>query len=309
VLDAVRRTVRGRGRAILLVDRKGYAGGLQCAECGAVERCSRCGVAMAYDRQHRRLHCRLCGRERPAPDTCTRCDAPRLLPVGAGTERVTAAIRRFTAHVWRFDSDVIRPGQDPTAALAPFRAHAGVLVATALVLPYLEGLRPNLIAVVAADRLLHRPEYRAAERALALLRMIGMASRAQVLVETAAPGHPAVAAATAPSLRPFYDDELRLREQLGYPPFRTLVALTLTAARTAALEMATARVAAAASSWLEVLGPISPPVSPGARRVTHELVIKTTDRAAAQAVLVPLVTGRGMRRDVRVAVDVDPHEI
>jgi primosomal protein N' (replication factor Y) len=247
--------------------------------------------------------------ERQAPSTCSRCGAPRLLPVGAGTERVTAALRRATAHVWRFDSDVVGPGRAAADVLAPFRARAGVLVATALVLPHLENLRPDLVVVVAADRLLHRPEYRAAERALAFLRAVGMASRTQVLVETAEPAHTAIAASTAPSLRPFYNEELRIRGELGYPPFRTLIAVTMAARTTALLDEVAARLAAAAPSSLEILGPIPLPSPRGARLLRRELVIKTTDRAAARAAFIPLLIGGDRLARVRLAVDVDPHEI
>lgn len=319
VLDAVRRTVRRGGRAVVLADRKGYAGGLHCTECGAVERCPRCDVAMAYDRRLRRLRCRICGRTLEAPEVCSRCGAARLTPLGAGTERVATAMRRIAASVWRFDSDVLPRGGDASAALAPFRHRAGVLVATQLVLPYLEDLHPDLVAVVSADRWLHRPEFRAAERALALLRTIGMAVRAQVLVETADATHPAIRAATASSLRPFYADEIALREALGYPPFRSLYAITVTAGSAAAADSVAARLAAGASPSIEILGPSPLPSLPetprgsrgpeARRQLRYEIVIKATDREAARALVWPLLIGSGLPRGVRITADVDPHDL
>jgi len=317
VLDAVRREVRHGGRVVLLADRKGYAGGLHCAECGAVEPCPSCGVAMAYDRRGRRLHCRVCGRSREAPHVCSRCGAPRLAPLGAGTERIAATIRRITAAVWRFDSDVLPPGRDPAAALQSFRDRGGVLVATSLVLPHLAELRPTLVAVVAADRLLHRPEFRAAERALALLRTVGIAARAQVLIETADPSHPALRATMAPSLRPFYTDEIALREGLGYPPFRSLVAITVTARSPASAEAVAAHLAAGASPGLDVLGPtpllgsvLGSSRGPKARpQMRQAFVIKAADRAAARQLLWPLLLGTGAPKDVRITADVDPHDL
>ncbi len=317
VLDAIRRTVRRGGRAVVLADRKGYAGGLHCTECGAVERCPHCGVAMAYDRRLRRLRCRICGRTMEAPQVCSRCGAARLTPLGAGTERVAAAIRRSAGPVWRFDSDVLPRGGDAAAALAPFRHRPGVLVATPLVLPHLAELHPDLTAVVSADRWLHRPEFRAAERALALLRTIGMAARAQVLVETADPTHPAVRAATAPSLRPFYADEIALREVLGYPPFRSLLVIAMTAGSTASADAIAARLVAGASPSIEVLGPSPlPGPAPGSSRglkarrlLRYEIIIKATDREAARALVWPLLVGKGLPRDVRITVDVDPHDL
>jgi primosomal protein N' (replication factor Y) len=307
--DAVLSTARRRGRVVLLCDRKGYAGGLQCGECGAVAQCSRCGVAMPYDRSRRRLRCRFCARTEAAPHVCSRCGAARLMPVGAGSERLVALLRRITPAVWRFDSDILGSGADPAALLAPFRERGGVLVATSLVLPHLGALRPDLVGFVAADRMLHRPEYRAAERALALIRTVGMATRALVLVETADPSHPAVRAVTAPSLRPFYAGELEMREALGYPPFRSLMALRITARAQAAAEAVAARLAAGATPDLEILGPIPEAGAPWEGRARWEIVVKAADRAAANRLVRPLLLGIGVPRDVRISADVDPHDL
>ena len=303
VADALRRVVRRRGRVIVLADRKGYAGGLHCLECGAVERCPRCAVTMRYERTGRRLRCGICGLTAPAPAVCSSCGAPRLAPLGAGTERLTATLRRLTPAVWRFDSDVA-PAGDPATILRPFRERGGVLVATHVVLPYIEELRPDLVVLIAADRMLHRPEFRAAERALALLRTIGMASRATVLVETSDPAHAAIRAALAPSLKPFYADELAQRHSLGYPPARSLIVVTVIARSAALVEVMGARLAAGSSAALEVLGPMPRQGTPGVR---HEFVIKTIDRTAARALVMPLLTGAD--RGVEVTVDVDPHEL
>jgi primosomal protein N' (replication factor Y) len=272
---------------------------------------------MSYDRELRRLQCRVCGRTAGAPHVCSRCGAARLAPVGAGTDRVATVARRVAAAVWKFDTDAIRQGLDPRAALAPFRDRGGVLVATSLVLPYLEDLHPDLVAVVAADRWFHRPEFRAAERALALLRTTGMAAGVAVLVETADRDHPAIRGAMAPSLRPFYADELSLREAFGYPPYRSLFAVSVSAASAAAAHEAAARLSRAAPPSVEVLGPLPQPGAPPGPRhrgeavttIHHEFIIKAADRAAAREFLRPLLVGIGLPRGVRISVDVDPHEL
>ncbi|MDR7458074.1 MAG: primosomal protein N' [Armatimonadota bacterium] len=306
--EAVRRTVRAGGRAVLLVDRKGYAGGLHCAECGAVPRCPRCATAMPYHRRERLLRCRLCGRTLQAPATCPQCGAARLHPLGAGTERIAAVVRQWTPAVWRFDSDVVRPGREAPARLAPLRSRGGVLVATPLVLPHLGGLRPDLVGVVAADRWLHRPEFRASERALALLRSVAFASQVRVLVETADPDHPAVRAAQSPTLRAFYAEELAQRQALGYPPFRVLAAVVVTAGSAAAAEAVCTRLLQAAAPSLDVFGP-SPLPAAGGRRVARAMVLKALDRAAIRAALWPILVGDGVPRDVRITADVDPHDL
>jgi primosomal protein N' (replication factor Y) len=318
VIDAVRRVVRRGGRVIVLRDRKGYASGLHCLECGSVERCPRCAVAMPYDRADRRLRCGICGTTAPAPAVCSTCGAPRLAPLGAGTERIAVALHRLTRNLWRFESRGAS-ARTAEAILAQLRVNGGVVVATQVVVPYIEALRPDLVAVAFADRMLHRPEYRAAERALALLRTIGMAARTTVLVETTDPAHPAIRAMLASSLKPFYEDELAQRRALGYPPARSLLRVTITARSAALLEAMGARLAAASSPAVDVLGP-TPRLERAGRAATrdgddrgktagvrYEFVIKAADRGAARALVLPLLIGAG--RGVEVTVDVDPHEL
>ncbi len=309
VLDAVRRTVRHGGRALLLSDRRGYAGALHCRECGWVERCPTCGVAMRYERAARRLHCRMCGRTQPAPAVCSRCGGRALALLGAGTERIAAAVRRIAPSVVRLDRDVIPEGEDISQVLRVFETRGGVLVATPVVLPWIESLRPDLVGVIAADRLLHRPEFRAAERALAFLRAVGIAAASPVLVETADPEHVAIRAAIAPSLRPFYAEELAQRTALGYPPARSLIALLVSgrasASVSSAAEAVAARLRESAPPATDVLGPTPQPGQP----IRHMIVIKTAERAAARALVLPLLVGSGIPRGVRIAADVDPHDL
>ncbi len=311
LLHEVRRVVRAGGRAVLIADRKGYAGGLLCGECGAVERCARCGVALPYDRAGRRLWCRICGAARGAPEACTACGAPRLLPIGAGTERLAAHLRRYINQVRVFDAG---PAGTPRAAelLVRLRSAGGAVVATTALLPYLEELAPGVVGFASADRLLHRPEFRASERALALLRSVGMAARAPVLVETADPENPALRAAAGQGLRQFYEGEIARRSALGYPPFCTLVAVTVTGRSLAAADAVGRRiVGAAASRAVEALGPVQAPPAAHrgepARAARLALMLKCPDRASARALLWPYLTGAGMPRGVGVSADVDPH--
>jgi primosomal protein N' (replication factor Y) len=304
VLEAVRRTVRRRGRVVILVDRKGYAA-LQCRECGAPVPCPACRVPMRYLREQRRLRCRLCGRTDAAPAACARCGGSRFAPIGAGTERVAAAARRLTTAVWRLDREAVPAGRELARVLDPFRRRGGVLVATPLVVPWIETLDADLVAIVGADRWLHRPEYRAAERALALMRAVGSAVRSPVLLETADPSHPAVRAAQAPSLRPFYEEELAVREALGYPPARSLLVLRLKTRTAGAAQSVADDLIRRAPPGTDVLGPAPVAGAPGGA----EIVIKTADRAAARALVWPLLTGAGLPTGTRIAADVDPIEV
>jgi primosomal protein N' (replication factor Y) len=216
---ALRDALRRGGRIALVAHRRAPA--LGCDDCGAVPRCPDCGVALAYERTAAKLGCRLCGHREPAPASCPRCRGRRLAQLGWGPERVVAAVAR------RFPQAVVASATD--AARAP---RADVLVGTTALLRRLPPGGLDAVGIVALDDLLRLPDFRAAERAFQLLWTAVEATRpaGRVVVQTLHPDHYALRAAQTADRARFYDDELRFREELGYPPFRRLCLLRVSGA-------------------------------------------------------------------------------
>jgi primosomal protein N' (replication factor Y) len=90
--------------------------------------------------------------------------------------------------------------------------------------------------VVALDALLGAPDFRAGERAFALLWAAAEAvgPRGRLVVQTRHPEHEAVQAITRCERSAFYQRELLVREELGYPPFRRLCVIAARGGRGAA---------------------------------------------------------------------------
>lgn len=215
--DAAR---RGR-RVALIVSREAAA--LGCDECGALLRCPDCGVALAHARVARSLACRLCARVEPAPERCPSCGGHRLAAVGWGTERVEASLRR------RFPRLVVARAGPPGAGRAPAEA-ATVVIGTPALLRTLPAGSLGCAAFVALDGLLRIPDFRAGERVFQSLWAAAeaVAPDGRLVVQTLHPDHYAVRAVQAQDRRVFYADELRFREELGYPPFRRLCVVSVT---------------------------------------------------------------------------------
>ena len=82
----------------------------------------------------------------------------------------------------------------------------------------------TLVGVLNADAALSLPDFRAAERTFQLLvQVAGRAGRAgdkgRVLIQTRNPEHPAVVCAQRHDFAAFSEYDLRLRKEIGYPPF------------------------------------------------------------------------------------------
>jgi primosomal protein N' (replication factor Y) len=86
----------------------------------------------------------------------------------------------------------------------------------------------GLAAFVSPDHQLRLPDFRAAERAFALMWAVTERVRPDgaVIVQSQNPEHYGVAAVVKHDLETFYDQELKFRAELGYPPFRRLAVVT-----------------------------------------------------------------------------------
>ena len=227
---ALDRTIAAGQQAILFLNRRGSAAFMQCRECGYVITCSRCSVAYAYHEDTRRLLCHYCNRHRRLPRACPQCRGGRIREMGAGTEAVVSELeRRFPdATIERWDSDAVRnPAQFEAAMRRLAAGDAQILVGTQMVARGLDLPNVTLSAVLLADLGLNLPDFRAGERAFALLcQVAGRAGRGrqpgQAIIQTYQPDHYAIMAAAAQDYAGFYRTEVNARHHQGNPPFNRL---------------------------------------------------------------------------------------
>ena len=306
VSRAIRETLAAKRRVFLVVSR--LSSSLACDECGTVVRCPECAIAFAYSRAAARLVCRVCGGSQPLPDTCAACHGRRLTPFGWGAERVEHAVRRRfpDARIARWDPDSARGARGEAQRAAA--AAADVVIGTRGALRLFGPGALGLAALVAPDQLLRAPDFRAGERTLALAWAAAerVAADGALIIQSQNPGHYAFEAVARQSLGEFYRQELQFRAELGYPPFRRLALLTVTASAAAETRRVADEVAAAvrASSRLTVY----PPVADRRDRARRIVVKGHADLPAALARA--LEDFRGPRPKSRgiIDVEVDPVE-
>jgi primosomal protein N' (replication factor Y) len=307
---------RSGGKAIVLLNRRGWSSFLSCRSCGWVWMCPNCEVALVLHRSGS-LSCHHCGHQVDAPRRCARCGSSTVARHGAGTERLEHELiealgdERF--EVVRLDGDAAT-ADGRAAALERFAAaRAGVLVGTQMVAKGHDFPDVTLGVVLDADQTLRFPDFRAEERTFALItQLAGRAGRGErggrVLVQTLAPQARAIQYAAQHDSDGFLADELERRRALDYPPFASLIRIVVTAVQPSAVR--------AAAAWLgahmdapaaTVLGPAALFAIRG--RARRQLLIKAHDRAAAIAAVgsaVQELSRTRQARGVSVSVDVDP---
>jgi len=225
-----------RQQVILFLNRRGAASFVMCRDCGHVIRCPGCDVTLTYHAASNDLLCHHCNYHCSVPSSCPACGSQRIRFFGIGTQKVEQLVHEFfpRARVLRWDRDVTGGKHAHEELLAQFISHrADVLVGTQMIAKGLDLPLVTLVGVVTADTALHLPDFRASERTFQLLTQVaGRAGRSilggKVIVQTYAPQHFCIQAASRHDYDGFYRQELEFRRQQRYPPFSRLVRLLFT---------------------------------------------------------------------------------
>ncbi|HKJ35527.1 MAG TPA: primosomal protein N' [Solirubrobacterales bacterium] len=308
-------------KAIVMLNRRGYAPHLSCSVCGETVGCPHCDVSLVLHRAGDRMSCHHCGYGEPIPRECAECGSVALARYGAGTERIESLIRGLVdpLPVLRLDADAAsRKGAHGELLRRFGEADGGVLVGTQMVAKGHDFADVVLSVLLDADSTLRYPDFRAEERTFALVSQLGGRSGrgrrpGRVMVQTLAPDAGPIAAAAGHDTPGFLEAELGRRQGFGYPPFASLIAIELAAPEEPPLAAAAERVAAEveplieAAADTELLGPA--PRFRRRGRFRRRLLIKTTAPETVRTAIAEVVEKLGAERSLQgiaLAVDVDP---
>ncbi len=308
-------------QALLFLNRRGFSTLLLCQECGAAAGCPHCSISLTYHAGRGRLRCHTCDFERRPPERCQACQGSRLRYLGFGTQQLEVAVReRFPrARVARMDRDAAGTWREAARILEALEAGAiDILVGTQMIGKGHDVPKVTLVGVVSADLALHLPDFRAGERAFALLtQVVGRAGRGDrpglALIQTFNPDHYILRAVQAQDYSALWEAEGGLRREQGLPPFTRAVLAVLSSTEAGAAEKAAAELArlllAEGIRASALSGPAPVPVYRVRGRYRWQLLVRGGEasrlhvrvrEAARRFRLSP--TARGVRLDL----DVDP---
>lgn len=235
--DAILQEMSRGKQSILFLNRRGAARKVVCVECGYTPECPNCSSAYTYHSANGRLMCHYCGSSEKLPDRCPNCGGD-LKQVGVGTQRVETELAELLpdARVLRMDSDTTAARHSHEEILQKFRSgSADILLGTQMIAKGLDFPNVTLVGVLGADDALYADDFRANERTFSIItQVVGRAGRGgdegRALIQTYTPDSPIILAAARQDYEGFYREEIKLRERMGYPPFREMVSVEVSAA-------------------------------------------------------------------------------
>ncbi len=237
LVAALQERVERGEQCMLLLNRRGYAPVLHCADCGWKSECPHCSAFRVFHKIDRTLRCHHCGLTERVPWACPSCGNADIAPLGRGTEQLEEHLGELLAHVKRPDGSPIRIARidaDTTRLKGALESqlaqvHSGevdILVGTQMIAKGHDFRRITLVAAVNPDTALFSSDFRAPERLFALLmQAAGRAGRdaaqsatSEMWVQTFHPTHPLFEALKKHDYPAFAASELAERTAADLPP-------------------------------------------------------------------------------------------
>ncbi|MCE0483001.1 MAG: primosomal protein N' [Methylacidiphilales bacterium] len=321
LVEAIQARLDRHEQAIIFLNRRGYSSSLQCPQCGQVEMCPNCSVALTYHRRAAKLRCHLCDFSSAVPHACPQCGFAPYKYAGSGTEKVEQAlVDAFpTAQIARMDSDNMR-GKDAYAkTLGDFAdGKIDLLVGTQMIAKGLHFPRVTCVGVINADLALQIPDFRASERVFQLLMQVSGRSgrgevRGEVFVQTRVPFHPAIQFARHHDYVGFAEQELGFRRSLHYPPYERFILITARGRNEEKTQFVIEQLAKEIEKLhlpeTEITGPSLAPIARIEERYRFQIFLRTKRITAVTPRLRPLLMDRAWPDDTRITIDVDPVDL
>jgi primosomal protein N' (replication factor Y) len=256
LMAAIQERVAKGEQSMLLLNRRGYAPVLHCADCGWKSECSHCSAFRVFHKIDRTLRCHHCGFTERVPRACPACGNADIAPMGRGTEQLEEHLAELLIDVKRPNGNpvkIMRIDADSTKLKGSLEAqlagvHSGevdVLVGTQMIAKGHDFRRITLVAAINPDGALFSSDFRAPERLFALLMQAGgragrdaeQSAGSEMWVQTFHPSHALFEALKKHDYPAFAEQQLKERLEAGLPP-STFQALIRSDARTQAVAQA-----------------------------------------------------------------------
>ncbi|GMO49588.1 MAG: primosomal protein N' [Termitinemataceae bacterium] len=318
--NEIRKTAQEGKQTILFLNRRGFAYYYFCPTCGYELKCKNCSVSLTYHKSTNTAVCHYCGYKTTPPAACPSCSSLEAGFMGFGTEKIEQEIISTfpDLRVKRVDADSMEKKGELENTLTMFKSgFYDILLGTQMVAKGLNFPKVKLVGIVFADTGLQMPDFRAAERVFSLIvQVAGRAGRfspdGKVILQTFRPKNPLIVMACAMDVKSFYEEELKQRSIMNFPPFSRLIRFVIRSKDTVCAENGINRLAALLKPLLgsdaDMLGPSVCPLEMIALNHRRHIIIRGKNMSSLHAAAAAAIKLFENHKDAKLylEVDVDP---
>ncbi len=216
--------LKQKKQAIIFVNRRGLGLFVMCRDCGHIIKCPNCSTAL-IEYKNGILSCLHCSFKQNMPPTCPQCSSVRIKSFGTGTQKVLAEVKKLfpQAKIAILDQDHIKRKNDISNIYQKFDTNQiDILIGTQLVLNW-GSFNLALVAALNIDSLLNFPSWQTREKTYSLLSNIN--NSVPLIIQTYNPENKIFQFLLTNNYNAFYQDEIKQRKILDYPPFSQFIKL------------------------------------------------------------------------------------
>lgn len=231
--DKIRQTLAAGNKALLFLNRRGFAPVLLCQECGWKALCPDCDKPYTYHKEQQSLICHHCNKQVRLVKQCVSCGSTNLFTCGIGTEQLEQDMQQIFPQyeIVRIDKDTSSSRTKLSENLAKIENNRPqLLIGTQMLSKGHHFSDVTLVAMINVDGLLFSLDYRSFERLAQLyLQVSGRAGRGdksgEVWLQTHFPEHKYIQDLAKLSYIEIANSGLIERKNYNLPPFSAQVVI------------------------------------------------------------------------------------
>jgi primosomal protein N' (replication factor Y) len=353
----IKENLKKKKQILLFLNRRGFSTLLICSSCGHLFLCKNCAISLVHHKnEHKKngrnapsgifrdtnagsLKCHYCGYTEDVPKLCPECGMDAIEPYGIGVQKLEDGVKTLfrgadnnpdgRVRIERIDSDIAKSKKAGSEIFKKMHAkEIDILIGTQIITKGHDFPDVGLVVVIFADGLMNIPDFRSAEKAFQILtQVLGRAGRGEdrgeIAVQTFIPNNYLLQYTASHNTKGFYEKELEIRKEYGYPPYARIIALKLIDKNIETLKETASNLKKIIAGIVEtnissgnfannisILGPSPCPLEKIKNDFRYQLILKAPPPAAGLHRLIDM-----LRADARlykkfssgkIAVDVDP---
>lgn len=317
--DKINEKLNNNEQVIILLNRRGYTTITTCNNCGFTHKCPNCDIPLTYHLKSKKMVCHYCNYETNKLFKCPNCGSTDIKERGMGTEKLEEEItKEFSkAKVVRMDVDTTRTKQAHKKIITDFENEKyNILIGTQMIAKGLDFPKVTLVGVINGDATLNIPDFRSGERTFQLLNQVaGRAGRSSLLGEVIIQGfntdHYSLICAKNHDYLSFYNEEMKIRKILKYPPFYNLCLIKIQGINATKCEEESNKIITYLKNNLKdeiILGPTTAMI-PKVNNIYHyQIIIKYKDTKKIYQYL-KFINDKYANNKITVGIDFNPNKI
>lgn len=295
VRQRISENLKHDNRVLIFFNRRGYAPFLICSDCSSIPRCARCDIGLTYHKNEQKMVCNYCGFTVPEFNRCQECGRKIIFGKSIGIEAIEEELQSLLpqAKISSFNLDAVRNKKEQEKVIERFSAgEIDILLGTQLLLHQRDLPPVSLVVALFPETSLSLSDFRASQRTFQKLSQmtsfLKQEPQSEFLIQTSFSPHFSILNAAESDFHSFYNQELKYRRMMKYPPFASMVEILFYGENLRVLAKNSRKFLSlikGLSDRVEVLGPAFAPVSRVRGQNRVQVILKSNEKRELDRIL------------------------